>query len=137
MSRRRFLVEAEELMKQMPAVLYHAGNPALWALVVLEAGECPQRQAKVLHQRVVASTVQQLLSRMTQRLVDAFDLQEEALSSKDKERFQPCKSAALEALQEARQLAEELTATSKDNEGARTEQAQKLRSLFDMKDLKS
>lgn len=67
---RRFMIEAETLSKRM----YHAGEPALRALVYIEAGEDIELQANVLFTRV-RTVASPLLHRFARYLREVYTTQ--------------------------------------------------------------
>lgn len=129
---RRFLVEAEELSRRAPEVLYHGGAPALWALVLIEAGEDLERQAFALYSRMF-DREDSALRRFAVCLQRAYVQQREALlPGRD---FGKCRAAALDAIAEGTGIADELAAKSAENEERRNAQAAALRDMLDMKKL--
>jgi len=129
---RRFLVESEEVAARAPEVLYHAGEPALWALILLEAGTSPDRQAAVLRKRL-AEREDCPLKRFAICLDRCFSQQKRALQ--DVRDFLLLREEALCSAAEANALADMICAQSSSYEHKRAAQAKALRALFDMKEL--
>jgi hypothetical protein len=126
------MVEAEELSTRVAEVMYHAGEPALWALVLIEAGECPEKQAYVLYTRMF-DIEDSPLRKFSRHLQRAYIMQTEAMNPKRS--FQVCREEALQSIRTADALADEIIARSSDKEERRKAQAAALRGLYNMKEL--
>ena len=133
MSRRRFMTEAEELSRRVPDIMFHAGEPALWALVLIEAGECPERQAMILNERLRDGDTNSPLRKFARQLKAAYSAQKEAL--KPPNSFRACREDALHAIEAANALGDEIVARSADCEERRRALAAALRDYYGMKEL--
>lgn len=128
----RFLEEAEALSRRVPNILYHAGEPALWALVILEAGDCPSHQAEILALRLFKRPDNDL-RHFARLLQQVYIYQEEALRAGSD--FQMWQTRARTAIDEANTMGDKIISDSPNNEERRREQAEALRDLYHMKSI--
>jgi len=129
---RKFMPESEALSQRMAEVLYHAGEPALWALIQIEAGECPEKQADALYTRMF-NQPDSLLRKFSRLLQRVYVQQAEALDSRQS--FSAHRQEALNAIAEASGVADEIVARSGENAEKRLAQGRALRGIYDMKEL--
>lgn len=124
---RRFLPEAEALSKRVPDLLYYAGEPALWALILIEAGDCPLEQAHELRARLFSSADSPLRD-FANALHDAYLAQEDALRNTSD--FQACQKRARQHIKSACELADTIENESSKFDQHRKEQAQELARMY-------